>query len=116
MYFYNGKGDQLMQRRHFLSRYSLSDSTYCISLQVNHFPGSQQLGRKDRLHYHLSKARRVKGAAFDYFPQTFILPRDLAEFKGDIERNPDRLYIQKVCTVLANVSVPRQSIFALRKK
>lgn len=36
----------------------------------------------------------------DMVPRFFILPRDYDEFKADLDRNPGRLYIQKVrsCT------------------
>ena len=33
--------------------------------------------------------------AFDIIPRFFKLPRDYDEFKKDVERNPNRLYIQK---------------------
>ena len=40
--------------------------------------------------------RRARGEAFDFIPRFFVLPRDYDELQQDIERNPDRLYIQKV--------------------
>eukprot|EP00798_Chlamydomonas_sp_ICE-L_P014140 gene14140-20103_t len=41
-------------------------------------------------------ARRFKGGdAFDVVPRFFVLPRDYDEFRTDIERHVNRMYIQK---------------------
>ena len=58
--------------------------------------GTWELGRKDYLYRNVYNMRRVRGEAFDFIPRFFILPRDYDELQQDIERNPDRLYIQKV--------------------
>jgi len=51
--------------------------------QFNHFPGSFQLGRKDRLWRNLSKLLAQFGKKeFGFFPQTFVLPADLANLKS----------------------------------
>ncbi|XP_070565987.1 tubulin monoglutamylase TTLL4-like [Ptychodera flava] len=45
--------------------------------KVNHFPGSFQIGRKDRLWRNLSKMQLHFGKKdFGFFPQTFVLPYD----------------------------------------
>lgn len=50
--------------------------------QINHFPGTFQLGRKDRLWHNLSKMfSRFGKKEFGFFPQTFILPADRANLK-----------------------------------
>lgn len=36
-------------------------------------------------------------------PRFFVMPRDYEEFRADLERNPDRLYIQKVRGCQCNV-------------
>jgi len=54
----------------------------CV-FQFNHFPGSFQLGRKDRLWRNLSRLLSVYGKKdFGFFPQTFVLPADLANLKS----------------------------------
>ena len=58
--------------------------------------GTWQLGRKDYLYRNVYNMRRSKGEAFDFVPRFFILPRDYDEYQQDLERNPDRMYIQKV--------------------
>ncbi|XP_046846125.1 tubulin monoglutamylase TTLL4-like [Xenia sp. Carnegie-2017] len=50
--------------------------------KVNHFPGSFQIGRKDKLWKNLSKLLTRHGRKeFGFIPQTFILPQDFRIFK-----------------------------------
>ena len=50
--------------------------------QINHFPASFQLGRKDRLWHNLSKMQlRFGRKEFGFIPQTYILPTDMALLK-----------------------------------
>ncbi|XP_015255803.1 PREDICTED: tubulin polyglutamylase TTLL4 [Cyprinodon variegatus] len=46
--------------------------------KLNHFPGTFQIGRKDRLWRNLSKMQLCFGKQeFSFFPRTFILPQDI---------------------------------------
>ncbi|XP_066431593.1 tubulin monoglutamylase TTLL4 isoform X2 [Eleutherodactylus coqui] len=46
--------------------------------KLNHFPGSFQIGRKDRLWRNLSKMQaRFGKREFNFFPQSFVLPQDI---------------------------------------
>nr|XP_020512789.2 tubulin polyglutamylase TTLL4 [Labrus bergylta] len=46
--------------------------------KLNHFPGTFQIGRKDRLWRNLSKMKaRFGKQEFSFFPRTFILPQDI---------------------------------------
>lgn len=55
---------------------------HAFSFQLNHFPGSFQIGRKDRLWRNLSKLQVQNGKKeFGFFPQTFVLPSDLKLLK-----------------------------------
>ncbi|XP_040924828.1 tubulin polyglutamylase TTLL4 isoform X2 [Betta splendens] len=46
--------------------------------KLNHFPGTFQIGRKDRLWRNLSKMQvRFGKREFNFFPRTFILPQDI---------------------------------------
>jgi hypothetical protein len=58
--------------------------------------GTWELGRKDYLYRNVYNLRRSKGETFDIIPRFFILPRDYDDYLNDLERNPGRLYIQKV--------------------
>ncbi|CAF5124473.1 unnamed protein product, partial [Rotaria magnacalcarata] len=58
--------------------------------KVNHFPGSFQIGRKDRLWRNLSHMQAVHSRReFDFVPQTFVLPADLLLFKRVFEELTD---------------------------
>jgi tubulin polyglutamylase TTLL4 len=55
---------------------------------MNHFPGSFQLGRKDRLCRNLNHAQAMHGKTeYDFIPQTFVLPSDYALLKNEIENS-----------------------------
>nr|XP_057938354.1 tubulin polyglutamylase TTLL4 isoform X2 [Doryrhamphus excisus] len=46
--------------------------------KLNHFPGTFQIGRKDRLWKNLSKMQvRFGKQDFNFFPRTFVLPQDI---------------------------------------
>lgn len=49
--------------------------------RVNHFPGSTELTRKDRLWMNFRDMAETFGSeAFDFVPQTFVLPEQVQEF------------------------------------
>jgi hypothetical protein len=52
--------------------------------RINHFPGTFEIGRKDRLYRNLARMKRHHGASgFSFFPQTWVLPQDWEELKRD---------------------------------
>ncbi|XP_078535328.1 tubulin monoglutamylase TTLL4 isoform X2 [Lissotriton helveticus] len=59
--------------------------------KLNHFPGSFQIGRKDRLWRNLSKMQaRFGRKEFNFFPQTFVLPIDIKLLKKAWEESGTR--------------------------
>lgn len=59
--------------------------------QLNHFPGSFQIGRKDRLWRNLSKMQaRFGKKEFNFFPQSFILPQDIKLLRKAWEESGSR--------------------------
>ncbi|OXB69196.1 hypothetical protein ASZ78_011316 [Callipepla squamata] len=71
---------QTISRSHFRVSKKLSGSTrrIWVPFQLNHFPGSFQIGRKDRLWRNLLKMQtRCGKKEFNFFPQSFILPQDI---------------------------------------
>ena len=67
-----------------------------VHQRVNHFPGTWELGRKDKLGANLEKARRRHPDAFDFAPRSFLLPRDTEEWRKDRARlGPRETYIIK---------------------
>ncbi|GIY57430.1 tubulin polyglutamylase TTLL4 [Caerostris darwini] len=66
--------------------------------KVNHFPGGFHLGRKDRLWENYSKMASKYGTkAFDFFPETYILPADLKILKDAWGNDTDKSWIVKPC-------------------
>lgn len=65
---------------------------------MNHFPGTWELGRKDKLYRNVARMRRAHGAAFDLVPRHFVLPRDAEEWRSEYERQPSLVYILKPCS------------------
>ncbi|GAB1598083.1 tubulin polyglutamylase TTLL4-like [Argonauta hians] len=60
--------------------------------KLNHFPGSFQIGRKDRLWRNLSKLQSHFGKKeYGFFPQTYILPADIKSFKKNWEDGGNRV-------------------------
>ncbi|XP_014774664.1 tubulin monoglutamylase TTLL4 [Octopus bimaculoides] len=60
--------------------------------KLNHFPGSFQIGRKDKLWRNLSKLQSHFGKKeYGFFPQTFILPTDLKVFKKNWDDGGNRV-------------------------
>ncbi|XP_077584886.1 tubulin monoglutamylase TTLL4 isoform X2 [Stigmatopora nigra] len=50
--------------------------------KLNHFPGTFQIGRKDRLWKNLSKMQsRFGKQEFNFFPRTFVLPQDILQLR-----------------------------------
>uniref|UniRef100_A0A8D0H950 Tubulin tyrosine ligase like 4 n=1 Tax=Sphenodon punctatus TaxID=8508 RepID=A0A8D0H950_SPHPU len=59
--------------------------------KLNHFPGSFQIGRKDRLWRNLSRMQtRFGKKEFNFFPQSFILPQDMKLLKKAWEESSSR--------------------------
>ncbi|NXU18053.1 TTLL4 polyglutamylase, partial [Pardalotus punctatus] len=59
--------------------------------KLNHFPGSFQIGRKDRLWRNLLRMQaRCGKKEFNFFPQSFILPQDIKLLKKAWEEGTSR--------------------------
>ncbi|NXF92897.1 TTLL4 polyglutamylase, partial [Eubucco bourcierii] len=59
--------------------------------KLNHFPGSFQIGRKDRLWRNLLKMQaRCGKKEFNFFPQSFILPQDIKLLRKVWEEGANR--------------------------
>jgi len=72
-------------------------STMTKAQRVNHFPGSENLGRKDLLIRHLSRLQRHFGHDCKVAPTGFVLPKDARAWKKNYLNAPDTLWIWKPC-------------------
>lgn len=66
---------------------SICFKTLKDSQKMNHFPGTFQIGRKDRLWRNLHKLMSKFGIReFGLMPKTYVLPHDLKALKHDWEK------------------------------
>lgn len=91
---------------------------HAFSFQLNHFPGSFQIGRKDRLWRNLSKLQVQNGKKeFGFFPQTFVLPSDLKLLKRAWEDGgPKQKWIVKPVRENLNDSNYEKHVFWFKNK
>ncbi|KYN42127.1 Tubulin polyglutamylase TTLL4 [Trachymyrmex septentrionalis] len=67
---------------------SISYKSLKESQKVNHFPGTFQIGRKDRLWRNLSRMMMKYGKReFGFVPRTYVLPQDMRMFRQVWEKN-----------------------------
>lgn len=79
-------------------RHMLTAEFMCLEewQKVNHFPGSFNLGRKDKLWLRLKAAQSRFGSnGYDFHPKTFILPKDYEELKEFWSKSERKLFIIK---------------------
>jgi len=77
--------------------------------RVNHFPGSTELTRKDRMWKHLAEIAQTFGKdSFGFVPETFVLPEQIEEFLSCYHRTK-HLWIVK-----PSASSRGRGIFLLR--
>ena len=50
--------------------------------RVNHMPGMNNIARKARLAQNLEKMRREFPKDYSFYPRTWVLPMELADFRA----------------------------------
>jgi len=63
--------------------------------RINHFPSISCLGRKHGLSETIQNAQIVFPEDYNYYPKSFILPKDISKFKKFISENQDKTFIVK---------------------
>jgi len=65
--------------------------------RINHFPGMSNIARKNRLAQNLEKMRREFQKEYGFYPRTWVLPLELADFRAQFDSNgqSSRFYIVK---------------------
>ncbi|CAL6041209.1 Tubulin_tyrosine ligase [Hexamita inflata] len=65
--------------------------------KINHFPGMEQITRKDTLARNMNRCRKQYSQLYDFYPQTYYLPNDESEFLRDFDPRKEKIYISKPC-------------------
>ena len=65
--------------------------------RINHFPGMSNIARKNRLAQNLEKMRRGFQKEYNFYPRTWVLPLELADFRAqfDSKGRSSQFYIIK---------------------
>ncbi|KAI9338783.1 putative tubulin-tyrosine ligase family protein, partial [Obelidium mucronatum] len=63
--------------------------------KINHFPGMQEICRKDYLARNLGRLSRLLPKEYNFFPKTYVLPHDWADLKIAIKAKKHQTYIAK---------------------
>mmetsp|Transcript_31639 Transcript_31639/g.97801 ORF Transcript_31639/g.97801 Transcript_31639/m.97801 type:complete len:720 (+) Transcript_31639:421-2580(+) len=65
--------------------------------RINHFPGMSNVARKNRLAQNLEKMRREFPRQYSFYPRTWVLPLELADFRAQFDSAglSSRFYIVK---------------------
>lgn len=67
-----------------------------LIIKINHFPGSFQIGRKDRLSRNLYHAQAMFGKnEYNFVPMTFVLPADYGLLKTEVDSKNNTKWILK---------------------
>jgi len=63
--------------------------------KINHFPGMYTLARKNTLAVNLNNLKRLFPTLYDFFPPTWILPLDGADFRAQFNEKRAKTFIVK---------------------
>lgn len=63
--------------------------------KINHFPGMYSLARKTNLARNLMRMRKAFPDDYKFFPQTWLLPSESADFKSQVSKKGRKTYIIK---------------------
>ena len=52
---------------------------------INHFPGMPNIARKNRMAQHLNRMAKVHPVEYSFYPRTWMLPGEMADFKQQFD-------------------------------
>lgn len=58
---------------------------------INHFPGMYQIARKNRMGQNLNNMLRLFPKEYAFYPRTWILPKEMAEFRKEFDNSGNSL-------------------------
>jgi hypothetical protein len=78
-----------------LSAHVLRESSLRQHQRVNQFPGFDEVATKRALGRSMNQAARLAPDAFDFHPQTFVLPSDAFQLRQEMEADSSAVFIAK---------------------
>lgn len=65
--------------------------------RINHFPGMTNIARKNRMAQHLDRARRKFLSDYSFYPRTWVLPSEFADFRTQFDSSgrSNKIFILK---------------------
>eukprot|EP01135_Chromosphaera_perkinsii_P006765 Nk52_evm13s578 gene=Nk52_evmTU13s578 len=64
--------------------------------KINHFPGMNEISRKDNLARNLNRLSKLFPEEYSFFPKTWVLPADFGEFQNVVrKKSKSKTYIVK---------------------
>ncbi|GAB1610527.1 tubulin polyglutamylase ttll6-like [Argonauta hians] len=63
--------------------------------KINHFPGMNEICRKDLLARNMTRMRKLFPKDYDIFPKTWCLPADYGDFQAFVRQKKNKTYILK---------------------
>ncbi|XP_029658054.1 tubulin polyglutamylase ttll6-like isoform X2 [Octopus sinensis] len=63
--------------------------------KINHFPGMNEICRKDLLARNMTRMRKMFPKDYDIFPKTWCLPADYGDFQAFVRQKKNKTYILK---------------------
>ncbi|KAJ3295616.1 Tubulin polyglutamylase ttll6 [Rhizoclosmatium sp. JEL0117] len=63
--------------------------------KINHFPGMQEICRKNNLARNLGRLSRLLPKEYNFFPKTFVLPYDWEDLRAAMKAKKNQTYIAK---------------------
>ncbi|KAJ1440827.1 tubulin-tyrosine ligase/Tubulin polyglutamylase, partial [Ochromonadaceae sp. CCMP2298] len=58
---------------------------------INHFPGMPNIARKNRMGQNLNKMLKMFPREYGFYPRTWILPAEMADFRNQFDGNGNTL-------------------------
>lgn len=63
--------------------------------KINHFPGMYVISRKNNLAFNLNRMQRHFSKEYSFYPKTWVVPSEMADFRSQFSVKKKRFYIVK---------------------
>ena len=80
---------------------------------INHFPGMPNIARKNRMGHHLNKMAKMFPQQYNFFPRTWVLPGEMADFRAQFDAQGNALG-NKIFIIKPDTGCQGRGIFLTR--